>query len=405
MWEIKTISDVTEIVGGGTPKSAVSEYWDGNVQWLTPKDMGKLSNECISSTIRTISEVGLSKSSAKLVPPNSLILSTRAPIGYLAINEVPMAFNQGCRGLIPNKCIDIRYLFYFLRGNVDLLNDLGTGTTFKELSKKALAGVKIPLPPLEEQKRIVGILDEAFAGIDQAIANTEKNLQNARDLFESYLNNIFTQKDEGWSHITLGEVCQFENGDRGKNYPNRSEYVERGVPWINTGHINPDGSLNAENMNFITTEKFKSLGGGKIQRGDLVYCLRGATIGKTAFVEPFEEGAIASSLMIIRPTELIGKLYLYFYLTSRFGKMQIKRFENGAAQPNLGGKSVSKFELSLPPIDEQGQIAKKMAVLFDQSNEMQSGCRQKLTALKELKQSLLQKAFAGELTSEIMDAA
>lgn len=100
--------------------------------------MGKLKNKNISSTSRTISQIGLSKSSAKVVPPKSVILSTRAPIGHLAINEVPMAFNQGCRGLTPTENLDVRYLFYFLKGSVRLLNDLGTGATFKELSPDSL---------------------------------------------------------------------------------------------------------------------------------------------------------------------------------------------------------------------------------------------------------------------------
>jgi type I restriction enzyme S subunit len=119
----------------------------------------------------------LQKSSAKIIPKNSIILSTRAPIGYIAINTLEMATNQGCRGIIPSNKIIEKYLFYFLRNSVNLLNDLGVGTTFKELSTKALASVQIPVPSLPEQKRIVAILDRTFKAIDQAKTNTDQNLR------------------------------------------------------------------------------------------------------------------------------------------------------------------------------------------------------------------------------------
>ena len=156
------LSDVATVVNGGTPKSKVAEYWGGDVQWLTPKDMGQMEGREISETPRTITQAGLKGSSARLVPSGSVILSTRAPIGHLAMNTVPMAFNQGCRGIVPSDKLDPVYLYHFLNMSRDLLNELGSGTTFKELSATNLKSVKVPLPPLEEQQRIVAVLDEAF---------------------------------------------------------------------------------------------------------------------------------------------------------------------------------------------------------------------------------------------------
>ncbi|MBL4748448.1 MAG: restriction endonuclease subunit S [Magnetovibrio sp.] len=226
MWDTLPLGKATSIVNGGTPKSKTAEYWGGGVQWITPKDMGALSDYKVSRTSRTISQAGLEKSSAKLVPENSVILSTRAPIGHLAINIVPMAFNQGCRGLVPSEQLTTMFLFYFLKASVSLLDSLGTGATFRELSKGALEKVQIPLPPLPEQKRIVAILDEAFEGIDAAIANTQKNLTNARELFESYLNNIFTQKGDGWVEKKLGDVYDVRDGTH-----DSPKYQEKAVHW------------------------------------------------------------------------------------------------------------------------------------------------------------------------------
>ena len=163
-WEIIQLGNVCNILNGGTPKTKVKQYWDGNVKWITPKDLGKLSQKVVDDTPRKISELGLQKSSAKLIPSNSIILSTRAPIGHIAINTSEMATNQGCRGIIPSTKLDVNYLYYFLSKSKKLLNDLGTGATFRELSTRSLSSVEIPLPPIPEQKRIVTILDKAFRG-------------------------------------------------------------------------------------------------------------------------------------------------------------------------------------------------------------------------------------------------
>jgi type I restriction enzyme S subunit len=168
----------------------------------------------------------------------------------------------------------------------------------------------------------------------------------------------------GWEWVMLGELAEFINGDRGKNYPNREEYVSEGIPWINTGHIKPDGSLTLRDMYFITQDKFKSLKSGKIQLGDLVYCLRGATFGKTAIVDPYAEGAIASSLMIIRPFPPISKHYMYQYLISPVGRSQIFRFDNGSAQPNLSANSVGFYVYPLPPLPEQHRIVARIEQLM-----------------------------------------
>jgi type I restriction enzyme, S subunit len=268
-----------------------------------------------------------------------------------------------------------------------------------ELARSVLAdrfSVSYP-ESLPEQHRIVAILDEAFEAIATAKANAEKNLQNARAVFESYLESVFTERGSGWVRRPLGDVCEFENGDRGKNYPNRSEYVESGIPWINTGHIQKDGTLSATEMNFITREKYTSLRSGKIQPGDLVYCLRGATLGKTALVDPFAVGAVASSLVILRPGSLLESRFLYFFLTSPFGQGLIKGYENGAAQPNLGARSVAKYLISLPPRIEQKHIILKLDNLFTLTQTLTQIYQRKLLALDELKKSLLHQAFSGAL--------
>lgn len=282
--------------------------------------------------------------------------------------------------------------FFYYRLTAENFESLGYARHYK-----LLKGLEIPVPPLPEQKRIVAILDQAFDAIATAKAIAEKNLQNARALFDSHLQAVFSQRGGGWVETTLGDVCQFENGDRGKNYPHRSEYVASGIPWINTGHIEQDGTLSQSEMNYISRKKFDSLRSGKIQPGDLVYCLRGATLGKTALVDPLIEGAVASSLVIIRPNSSIDGRFLYLFLTSPLGQSHIKGYENGAAQPNLGAKSVAKYPISLPAISEQKKIVVELDSIATNSQRLRSIYQRKLAALDDLKKSLLQQAFAGEL--------
>lgn len=176
----------------------------------------------------------------------------------------------------------------------------------------------------------------------------------------------------GWEWCKFGLLSEFINGDRGSNYPNKNEYVDSGVPWINTGHIEKDGTLSVEFMNYITQKKFDELRGGKIKDGDLVYCLRGATFGKTAFVTPYKVGAIASSLMIIRPFIIQVGAFFYNYLTSPFGKSQIFRFDNGSAQPNLSANSVMLYAFPCPPLEEQSRIYNEVQRLFEICESLKS---------------------------------
>src|SRR3990167_1016003 len=188
-----------------------------------------------------------------------------------------------------------------------------------------------------------------------------------------------------WEWCRLGEVAELINGDRGQNYPNKSEYVPAGVPFINTGHIDPDGSLSASRMHFLTRKKFDSLRSGKVRKGDLVYCLRGATLGKTAIVD-YEEGAIASSLVIVRPSPKLDNKFLLLYLTSPAGRSFIWQHDNGSAQPNLAAGSLKKYWIPLPPLAEQSRVVTRVTAL----RRLCADLRQRLKAAQVTQSHLAQ---------------
>lgn len=222
----------------------------------------------------------------------------------------------------------------------------------------------------------------------------EKKIKKEKPLPEITTDEIPYELPDGWVWCRLGDLANFINGDRGKNYPNKSEYVNDGIAWINTGHINTNGTLSVERMNFITQEKFDTLRSGKIQEGDLVYCLRGATFGKTSFVTPFKEGAVASSLMIIRNYLPDISTYVYRFLISEEGKKQLLRFDNGSAQPNLSANKVKIYVFPLPPLEEQKAIVAKVNSLMALCDQLEQEIEQNTNNIEDLMGSCLKSAFA-----------
>ena len=204
---------------------------------------------------------------------------------------------------------------------------------------------------------------------------------------------------ENWEWVRLGNIAQAINGDRGKNYPKREEYVSSGIAWINTGHITDDGYLNADKMNYITRDKYDSLRSGKIQRNDLLFCLRGS-FGKVARIEPFCEGAIASSLAIIRLFDTALREYIFIYLKSPQAVNELNKYANGTAQPNLAAKDVLKYLIPLPPLAEQKRIADKVSALFSQLDVIDKAYEEYQELQQAMKSKLLELAIQGKLTNQ-----
>lgn len=198
---------------------------------------------------------------------------------------------------------------------------------------------------------------------------------------------------DGWNYTELASLCKFENGDRGKNYPSRDAFVESGIPVINAGNL--DGRKIVEaGLNYITRERYDILGSGKVRQGDLLFCLRGS-LGKCAIVSNLSEGAIASSLVIVRPSESLNPNYLLYYFNSSLCSAFIERYNNGAAQPNLSAKSLSKFLIPLASQKEQRRIVEKLNALLNRIDTAIEHLQESVT----LKNSLLQSALDGQFSA------
>ncbi len=391
-WEIKQLNEVCEIVNGGTPDTNVSSFWDGKNLWITPKDMGKLSGIYVNNTLRKITDDGLKNSSAKLLPINSIILSSRAPIGHLAINTKPISTNQGCKGLIPKKDIVPLYLYYFLFKSVELLNSLGSGATFKELSGSKLGMVEIPLPPLPEQKEIVAILDKAFADIAKAKDNAEQNLKNTKELFESSLQSVFSNKGNGWEEKTLEDVLlKTETVDPTKR-PNE-EFI-----YLDVSSVNKE-TKEIENAVTLLGKDAPSRAKKIVKTNDVIFATVRPTHSRVALITEEYNGQVCSTGYFVLRTKdfLDNKLVFYFLLTKDFNK-QMEKLQKGASYPAVTDSEVKGIYITYPKsLKEQQDIVKKLDSLSAETKKLESIYQQKINDLEELQKSILQKAFNGEL--------
>lgn len=389
------LAEVCRIVNGGTPKSGIADYWKGDVAWLTPAEMGKLKSPYIHQTARTITQAGLKNSSARQVPVSAVIMSTRAPIGHLAIPEVPMAFNQGCRGLVPNEHLDTKYLYYFLFLSREALNDLGTGATFKELASSALGKFPIPLPPLEEQRQIVAVLDEAFATIAAATVDAEKNLINAQVLFGSYLHSTFTQQSEGWVKCRLKDVCE-KITDGTHQTP---KYFKEGIVFLSSRNVT-SGRIDWDNVKYIDEDQHAKMHKRVApKRGDILLAKNGTT-GVAAIVDRDTVFDIYVSLACLRALPVIRPEFLLYFINSPVAKSQFNKRLKGTGVPNLHLEEIREVLLSFPAnLTEQDRMIKQLDAIRAQVEDLERIFRQKLSALIALEQSLLHHAFTGKLTA------
>jgi len=288
-----------------------------------------------------------------------------------------------------------RFIFYLLR-NFDLKR-FASGAGVPTLNRNSVHSELVYIPSkVSEQKQIVTILDEAFEGIDRAIANTEKNLANARELFESYLNTIFTQKGDGWEEKKLGDVCEkVEYGSSAKSL------VEGEIPVLRMGNIQNGG---IDWTNLLYTSDKEEIKKYLLKYNDVLFNRTNSDehVGKTAIYKSEMPAIFAGYLIRIhRKEELIDADFLHFYLNSytarEYGKSIMSRSVN---QANINGTKLKGYPISLPSLSIQKQIVENLSFLRKETQRLEAIYRQKLVSLNELKQSILQKAFTGELTAD-----
>ena len=405
-WKCSKVKFCFSLVNGSTPESSDYDCWDGDIKWITPADMSDTGT--ISHGERFITKYGYNSCGTTLLPVGSIVISSRAPIGKINITTAELCTNQGCKSLI--RYADNRYFYYLFLAGQNELSLLGRGTTFLELSTYDLNIFGLVIPAEDEQKAIADFLDKECAQIDSIAADLEKQIELLQQYKKSLITETVTKgldktvpmKDSGvewlgkipehWDVEPIKYRVTFHNGDRGENYPSKSELQSEGIPFINAGHLEGDG-LNMDNMDYISEEKYRIMGGVKLRSGDILYCLRGS-VGKNAIVD-MNQGTVASSLVAIRSVRISAK-YLYYCLNSHIEEVQRYLWDNGTAQPNLSADNLGKYKICIPPVEEQMTIVEYLNNICSQIDNLIIGKRKQLSTIQQHKKSLIYEYVTGK---------
>ena len=392
-WQLKKLGDLCDVVGGGTPPKDKPAFYSGKIPWATVRDMRQ---EVITETEFRITKEAVQSSATNIIPSGNVIIATRVGLGKVCLLGQDTAINQDLRGIIPrdSKTLSIRFLFWWLKTMADVIIAEGTGATVQGVKLPFVKSLQIPIPPLAEQQRIVGVLDEAFAGLATAQANAEKNLQNARALFESHLQSVFADAWQSSEMVTLADLAtDITDGD---HLP--PPKAPTGVPFITIGNIVKDTrQIDFSDTFMVPCSYFDALKPHKKpQKGDVLYTVTGS-FGIPVIVTGDTEFCFQRHIGLVRPKQGIASTWLYYLLLSPQVFKQANEGANGAAQKTVSLKLLRSFIVPRVPTKKQEAVVAKLNALATETQRLASLYQQKLAALAALKKSLLHQAFSGEL--------
>jgi type I restriction enzyme S subunit len=388
-WPLVRLDQVTEVVSGATPDTSESSYWDGDICWATPKDLSDLDGAYISDTPRKITQRGLESCAAAILPSESVLFSSRAPIGHVAINTVPMATNQGFKSFVPSgDQVHAKYLYHWLRWNRPYLERLGNGATFKEVSKAVVSRIQIPLPPLPEQRRIAEILDKA----DMLRAKRRVALAQLDTLTQSVFLDMFgdpATNPKGWKLSTIDGVS--ERVTDGEHLTPKRE--ASGIKLLSARNIR-DGHIDVADVDYIGAEEYARIRKRcDPSRGDVLISCSG-TVGRVASVETDEPFSLVRSAAMVRPDRSqVGTKFLEHYLRTPALKGQMLRRANASSQANLFQGQIRALPVLVPPLPLQEVFAARVADV----ESLKATYAASLNELDWLLASLQQRAFEGGL--------
>jgi len=367
-WPKACLGEVAQVISGATPKSSVDEYWDGDIPWITPADLSKLTTKEVSATSRRLTVAGLASCSSRILPERSVLLSSRAPIGHVAINSVPMATNQGFKSFVPDeKSLSPDFLYWWLKTNTAYLQSLGRGATFKEVSKEIVESIEIPLPPLEEQRRIAAILDKATSIADAQVRALELRGAMRESLFEDAfclrgrsavtIGADLPSHEYGWEWKLLKDVARLATGhtpDRGNDH-----YWGGDIPWITLGDIRDlDGCHAYATKEMTTPEGIANSSAVLLPEGTVCFS-RTASVGFSAIMGR-EMCTSQDFVNWVCGPDLLPEYLMHALISSR---SRLRGLSTGSTHKTIYFSTVEQFKVLVPPIAIQELFCDKVRKL------------------------------------------
>ena len=391
-WVECELKDIFYTSSGGTPKRGNSAYYGGNIPWLKS---GELNNGMVSEAEEFITEEGLKNSSAKLFPRGSLLIALYgATVGKLGILDFDSATNQAICCIYQNSNYNRDFLFYYLLYKKEYLVNQGKGGAQPNISQEIIKALKIPVPPLNEQKRIVEKIEEEFGKIDEGVEKFKSAQEQIKQYCQSVLNQQFKIKHA--ETLTLNDVTTKINDGTHKT----PTYVNVGIPFISVKDIK-NKQIYFDDCKFITKEEHEVLYKRcNPEKGDVLITKSG-TIGRTAVVDTDIIFDLFVSVALLKPQrEKITSEFLMYTLDNYISHIDVKQDVKGGLIKNLHIEDIKKIKINLPTLDEQKQIVKEIEKRFELADEVERVITENLEKAEQLKQSILKKAFEGRLVPQ-----
>ena len=366
------LGDICEIVSGSTPKTNIAEFWDGDVKWITPAELDE-NTYIITDSVRKITNLAMQKTGLTAFPAGTVILSSRAPIGKVAIAGCKMCCNQGFKNFICSEIVNNKYLYWFLKHNTAYLNSLGRGATFKEISKSIVSSIEIDLPSLEEQKRVVDNIEK----ISTIITLRKKEISILDDLIKARFVEMFgdpVSNPYKLPTVLLGELSELITKGASPSWQGFNYTDDPSQTLFLTSENVKNGYIDLSSPKYIedkfNTKQKRSI----VHKGDFLINIVGASIGRAAQFNLNCKANMNQAAALVRINDnRIRDKYLLTYLNSDKAQLMYDSMKSDTGRANLSLKDISELSILLPSIEEQ-LIFEKVVAQIDKS-KLLSGCR------------------------------
>jgi type I restriction enzyme S subunit len=404
-WQTVKLGSVGTWGSGGTPKRGVNRYFGGSIPWLKISD---LTDGVVTQSEETITEEGLASSSAKLIDPGTLLIAMYGSIGKLGIPTMRCSTNQAVAFCVPHRSVTTsKFLFQLLLHLRPVLIGEGKGGNQSNISQTVLRAMEVPIPPLDEQERLVHLLETAAS----SRASAKSHLVAARRLIDRYRRAVLAagcsgrltagwrgveydeERPAGWREVTFDAVCdKITVGHVGKMI---NEYRPSGVPFLRSQNVR-ELRFNPGGLKFVSRDFHDKLRKSALQPGDVVV-VRSGFVGTACVIPPSLPEANCSDLVIVRPGRHLSPQYAALFINSPYMKAHISDVKVGSAQAHFNTKSMQAAPLLLPPLDEQAEITRRVEELLSIGDRVLGKVATANIAIERSAQAVLAKAFRGDL--------
>lgn len=376
------LGEICEIVSGSTPKTGIPEYWDGAEKWITPAELNE-DTYIITDSVRKLTTLGVKKTGLSPFPEGTVILSSRAPIGKVAIAGCEMYCNQGFKNLICSEKINNRYLYWFLKGNTECLNSLGRGATFKEISKQIVSQIEINLPSLDRQEQAVIRLEK----VNAIIHLRKQQLQKLDELVKARFVELFGDmilNPNSWEKVDLGTVCDVRDGTH-----DSPKYFAEGIPLVTSRNLS-SGRIDFTDCNLICEADYNKINErSKVDLGDILMPMIG-TVGNPIIVDIDAEFAIKNVALIkFSENSKVVNVFVKALLESDYFDRAVLDKVRGGTQKFISLGDIRRLNVCLPPLEVQ----KQFAAFVTQTDKSKAAVQKALDEAQLLFDSLMQKYF------------